>query len=157
MDCGCVIQKGEDYSTTWKHKQRYVYCLKCKTQNHTRAGNDPLILLKLLETGPKFQDELLKSVKSTIIGQYYRRLWRAGIEIHKFRYTIRVHSTKTKKANFIIFYLEGQERKVIDRIWQRFGDRFTRTHFRDMLIPIIGSKSIRHKRGTSKKEVVYGE
>ena len=151
MDCGETIEIGDIYWITQHSKKKYIYCKPCKDKpEHQRLKYDPDEIISDLKNMPLFKHEFMEKyeISATRSNDLIRRLMFKGYPIRRFHYRMRSRITKylmNKKYrlgfqpnDFVIYYVEGTENKVVRKIMDEF--EFNNIRWRDLLASLYARK-----------------
>lgn len=153
IDCGKTIEIGERYWYLAQGQKKYIYCEPCKAKpEHTRRTYDHEgIVLSLFEK-PLFKHEFEDKYDIHSSGQaneLIHRLMRKGYIVNKFRwnYRSRYNSKIGERESyrqgfqpnqFIIYYIEGTENKVVMRLLDVF--EYDHVDWHGILPTLFGQK-----------------
>ena len=135
IDCGGTIKKGETYYNDCRKNKKVIYCLSCKKKpEHCRKSYDHDDMARTLLRKPMFKHEFEEKYKltaSTQSNELMRRMIMKGYAVQIFRWSRRSrYASKMGKQDhyrqgfqpndFIIYYVEGTENKVVRRLIEVF-------------------------------------
>lgn len=155
-DCDKKIKIGDEYHYAKRFrdgkKKEYIYCKSCKKKpEHNRKSYDYDAIIYDLRNMPMFKHEFEKKYKlpdSNKTNELLRRMQSHGYSIRIFRWSMRSRNSKIGEKEeyrrghqpnqFIIYYEEGTENKVVSRILEEFD--FDHIRWRNLLGSLYGQK-----------------